>query len=58
MQKTPGKSPADRKKYWTEIIEEARKYPNGITRYCRDKRVSKDNYYQWFKRLKEEHPEW
>jgi transposase len=58
MQKTPGKSPADRKKYWTEIIEEARKYPNGITQYCRDKRVSKDNYYQWFKRLKEEHPDW
>ncbi|SRR5579885_573587 len=58
MKKTPGKTPAAREKYWTKIIVEARKYPKGVTEYCRVMNVSKNNYYFWFKRLRPKHPEW
>ncbi|MDZ4838028.1 MAG: hypothetical protein SGJ27_29950 [Candidatus Melainabacteria bacterium] len=58
MRKTPGKTPAARERYWTKIIVEARKYPNGITEYCRVMNVEKNNYYFWFKRLRPKHPEW
>ena len=58
MRKTPGKTPAAKEKYWTKIIEEARRYPKGVTEYCRLMNVSKNNYYFWFKRLREKHPEW
>jgi transposase len=58
MKKTPGKTPAAREKYWTKIIEEARRYPKGITEYCRIMNISKNNYYFWFKRLRPQHPEW
>ncbi len=58
MQKTPGNSPAAREKFWTKIIIEARKYPKGVTEYCRIMNVSKNNYYFWFKRLRPKHPEW
>lgn len=58
MQKTPGKTPAAREKYWTKIIQEARNHPAGITDYCRAMNVSKNNYYFWFKRLRPDHAEW
>lgn len=58
MQKTPGKTPAAKEKYWTKIIEQARKYPKGITEFCRAMNISKNNYYFWFKRLRAKHPEW
>jgi transposase len=58
MQKTPGKSPVARERYWTKIIAEARRYPKGVTEYCRLMNVSKNNYYFWFKRLRPKHPEW
>jgi hypothetical protein len=29
-----------------------------VTAYCRVMNVSKDNYYQWLKRLRKQHPEW
>ncbi|MBX9950243.1 MAG: hypothetical protein K2Y39_13830 [Candidatus Obscuribacterales bacterium] len=58
MNKTPGKTPAAREKYWTKIIEAARKYPDGITAYCRAMNVEKNNYYFWFKRLRPKHPDW
>lgn len=58
MKRTPGKTTASKEKYWEKIIEAARRYPQGITQYCRVMNVSKDNYYQWFKRLREKHPEW
>ncbi|MBX9688137.1 MAG: transposase [Candidatus Obscuribacterales bacterium] len=58
MKKTPGKNPAAREKYWTKIIIEARKYPKGVTEYCRVMNISKNNYYFWFKRLRPKHPEW
>jgi transposase-like protein len=58
MFKTPGKGAAERGKYWTRVIEKARLYPTGITSYCRDTNVSKNNYYSWFKKLRVDHPEW
>lgn len=58
MKRTPGKTPAARERYWRKIIEEARRYPQGITEYCRVMNVSKNNYYFWFKRLRSQHPEW
>lgn len=58
MKKTPGTTDKDKANYWQAIIEEARKYPAGITAYCADKGVPHGNYYVWFKRLRPEHPEW
>jgi transposase len=58
MQRTPGKSVEAREKYWTKIIIAARAFPEGITAYCRFMNVSKNNYYFWFKRLRQQHPDW
>lgn len=58
MKRTPGKTPSARERYWAKIIEEARRYPKGVTEYCRVMNVSKNNYYFWFKRLRPKHPEW
>lgn len=52
------KSFAEREKYWTRIIEEARAYPSGIASYLRDNNLGSKNYYVWFKKLKPKHPEW
>lgn len=58
MKRTRGKTTAAKEKYWEKIIEAARRYPQGITQYCRVMNVKKGNYYQWFKRLRAKHPEW
>jgi transposase-like protein len=58
MKRTPGKSVESREKYWTKRIEAARRHPKGITDYCRQNNLSKNNYYSWFKRLRKHHPEW
>lgn len=58
MQRTTGETPTERQDYWTTIIEQARRYPGGVTAFCKENGVSKDNYYQWFKRLRPIHPEW
>jgi len=58
MQRTPGKTVESREKYWTKIIEAARRYPGGVTAYCRLMNVSKNNYYFWFKRLRVNHDDW
>jgi hypothetical protein len=58
MKRTPGNTPAAKDKYWTKIIEEARRYPQGVTEYCRVMNISKNNYYFWFRRLRTKHPEW
>lgn len=58
MKRTPGKTAHAREKYWMKIIEDARKFPKGITEYCRVMNISKNNYYFWFKRLRPQHPEW
>lgn len=58
MDKTPGKTSASRERYWTRIIKEARDCSEGIKAYCADKRISVNNYYHWFGRLRDKHPEW
>lgn len=58
MQVTPGDTTEERAEYWVAIIEQARRFPGGITAFCKQNGISKDNYYQWFKKLRFEHPEW
>ncbi len=58
MQQTPGDSKEEREQYWVKIINEARRFPDGITAYLNSKGYEKDNYYQWFKKLRPSHPEW
>ena len=58
MKKTPGSTPAQRARYWTKHIEAARKYEAGVSAYLHDNNLEKNNYYQYFKRLRELHPEW
>lgn len=58
MFKTPGNTFAERARYWVKIINEARAYPAGVSAYCRAKDISDGCYYQWFKKLRDDHPEW
>jgi len=58
MQMTPGETPLERAAYWTDIIEEARACKRGITAFCIERDLEKENYYQWFRKLRTEHPEW
>jgi transposase len=52
------KTNEDKTVYWEKIIEEARKYPEGVAAYCSQNDLSKDKYYFWFQRLRTSHPEW
>jgi len=58
MKRTPGKTAAARERYWTKIIVEARQYPKGVSAFCLDKGIQKNNYYSWFRKLRVHHPEW
>lgn len=58
MQMTPGDTPAEREAYWVGVIDEARRYRDGVTAYCRDCNISKNNYYSWFRRLRPKHSNW
>jgi transposase-like protein len=58
MKLTPGDSAKEREQYWIKIINEARRYRLGITAYLKSQGLEKDNYYQWFKKLRQSHPEW
>lgn len=58
MKRIASMTPSEKEKHWTEIIEEARRYPAGVAAYCRDKGVNKNTYYVWFNRLRAKHPEW
>jgi transposase len=58
MNRTPGKTTAEREHYWTKIIMEARGNSDGVSAYCAAKNISINNYYHWFKRLRIKHPEW
>ena len=58
MKRTPGKTVAQRERYWTRIIKEAREHSSGVKGYCSDKNISVNSYYSWFKRLRAAHPEW
>ncbi|CAN5439641.1 hypothetical protein BH10CYA1_BH10CYA1_62040 [soil metagenome] len=44
--------------YWSEIITKARDNRLGVTAYCVANEISKSNYYLWFRRLRDQHPEW
>lgn len=58
MRLTPGYTDEERAAYWIDIINNARKDPRGVTAFLESIDVSKDNYYQWFKKLRTMHPEW
>jgi transposase-like protein len=58
MNRTPGKTTAERERYWTKIIKQARVHCDGVLAYCTVKNISINNYYHWFKRLRAKHPEW
>ena len=58
MRKTQQKTTAQKERYWTSFINEARAYSSGVAAYCQDKNISKNTYYYWFKRLRVSHPEW
>jgi hypothetical protein len=52
------KAAAERAAFWEQIIREARAFPQGVQVYLRQKNISKNTYYNWFKRLRPAHPEW
>ncbi len=58
MKKKQGLTREEREKYWTTVIEAARRNPRGVTQYLEEHGISKDFYYQWFARLRGQHPEW
>lgn len=58
MQKSPANTPQEREAYWVDIINKARQYEEGVTAYCRDYKISKNNYYSWFKVLRPRYLEW
>jgi transposase-like protein len=55
---TPGETYEERKQYWLERIAEARSYPGGILKYCRNENITKEIYYHWFRKLKNEIESW
>jgi transposase-like protein len=58
MQRTPGKTNEERERYWIKIIRKARRYAKGVSAFCADHGIAKDNYYSWFRKLRPKHPEW
>lgn len=55
---TPGETHEERKQFWISLITEARSYPGGIQKYCRDHGIGKEIYYHWFKFVKGHVPGW
>lgn len=51
-------APTERELYWITVIEAARRNPRGVKQYLEDNGISKDLYYQWFSKLRKQHPEW
>lgn len=43
MKKTPGSTPQEREKYWTNIINKARRDPRGVTVYLESHGIEKNN---------------
>lgn len=43
---------------WIEIIEAARKNPDGVREYLEKARINEKAYYKRFNRLRRNHPEW
>jgi hypothetical protein len=48
----------NKKSFWETIITEARSWPEGMQYFLDRKNISKNNYYYWFHRLRQEHPKW
>jgi hypothetical protein len=55
---TPGETYQDREQYWIERIVEARSYPGGVMKYCRDNGITKEIYYHWFHKVKDKVESW
>jgi transposase-like protein len=53
-----GRVVKDKEQYWSRIIEEGRSYPEGISAFCRERGISKNSFYSWFKKLKPKRPDW
>ena len=58
MLQTAERSLAESTAYWSAIIRKAREYRLGVTAYCLANKISKSLYYHWFRRLRDQHPEW
>jgi transposase-like protein len=58
MNRRSEKTVEESEKYWTEVIENARKHPQGVRAYCTAHDINLNSYYLWFKRLRRLHPEW
>lgn len=43
---------------WTRVIEEARRSAEGVAAYCKSQGLSTRIYYDWFAKLRVDHPEW
>lgn len=43
---------------WTRVIKEARGNADGVRAYCKSKGLSTRIYYDWFAKLRVDHPEW
>jgi transposase-like protein len=48
----------DGERKWTQVIDEARQFSDGVTAYCKRENISKRVYYDWFAKLRPQHPEW
>ena len=48
----------DAEQKWTQVIDEARQFSDGVTAYCKSQSISKRVYYGWFAKLRPQHPEW
>jgi len=48
MNQTPGNTTAQKQRYWTKIIIQARAHPDpdGVSAYCASHNVSINNYYK------------
>lgn len=58
MKANTGDTVEERESYWTQVIQEARVYPEGVKSYCEQNDISQDLYYAWFRKLRGQHPEW
>lgn len=58
MQNVQSLVAGDAEQKWTKVIEEARQFPDGVAAYCKVQNISKRVYYDWFARLRAQHPEW
>lgn len=58
MKAKTGNTVKEREGFWTQVIEAARAYPEGVKSYCEKNNISQDLYYAWFRKLRGQHPDW